>query len=238
MKKDEKKSKVKSSKEDKKKMKKYDQVYESVYSSEKKLNKCKLEKVTTDIGLNGGEYVKAMKSVVVTFENSIFENLIKYLWLSRRFHYGGTRRKRYWSNGFYLDAAYGVFMKHFIGTDKSLFSGRVIFRIMSYFDDFFPEFNSMNPFVDKMVFPYKHITLSYLSVISQMNERLELLDYAERNKLKFSEFLDYIINYVACVNDELLDNKKKKLYKIWFFAPNMMAVKLLGNKKREKFFNI
>jgi len=188
-------------------MKQYEKKYEDVYSSKLKLKKCNIDMVTTDFGLDAEEYAELMKKNVHMFEKTIFDNLVKYHWLSRRFCYGGTNRERYRRNGYFLDSAFGVFMKHYVNTDKRSFSNNSCYKLTTYFYDFFPDFDVMDPFKEEMVYPYKNIGLSYLYLVYQMDERLELLEYAEKTKIRFTNFLDYIINYINCYNEETGEEK-------------------------------
>jgi len=207
-------------------MKKYEKKYEDVYSDPLKLKKCDLSQITTDIGLDVNEYMESMKKMVQRFEMDLFDNLVKYVWLARRFHYKGERRAKYFQNGHSLDSAFGVFMKHYIGTDKAVFSGRSIYKIITYFQEFFPNLDEINPFEEKVSFPYKNIGLSYLAVVYQMDDRLEFLNYAEMHKLKYTEFVDYVINYIYSANEEA----GKDIYILAFCTFNMPYVQVQAKK--------
>lgn len=211
-------------------MKKYKRKYETVYSNPLKLKKCILSEVTTDIGLNAYEYMNAMKKMIHRFEMNIFDNLVKYVWLTRRFYYKGEQRLKYFGNGHSIDGAFGVFMKHYIGTDRGAITGRSIYKVLTYLKDFFPDMDKQNPFEKKMEFPYKHIGLSYLCIVYQMDDRLEFLDYAEKNKLKYTEFLDYMINYVYCANEE----SDKEIYRWSFYKFNLPFVNVRAKDKIKK----
>ena len=204
-------------------MEKKEKRYEDVYSNKLKLKKCKLKSVSTDIGLTSQQYLNKMKKMVSSYEETIFDNLVKYNWLTRHFHYRGFQRKYYRLNGFGLDAAFGVFMKHYVGTDKILFSGRGIAKIISYFDDFFPDFYNRDPFKEKLAYPFKYVSVSYLAVVYQMKNRMEFLNYAEKHKMIYTEFLDYIINYVYCVNEDA----GREVYSWDYVTFNMPYVKVL-----------
>ena len=41
-----------------------------------------------------------------------------------------------------------------------------------------------------------------LVLVYQMDERMDLLKKAEEGKMTYYEFLDFILNYTFCVNDE------------------------------------
>lgn len=208
-------------------MREFHKKFEDVYSNPLKLKKCDLSQITTDIGLNVYEYIDSMKKMMRHFEMNLFDNLVKYVWLTRRFYYKGEQRLKYFQNGHSLDGAFGVFMKHHIGTDKAVFNGKSIYKVLTYFKDFFPDMDKKNPFEEKMEFPYKHIGLSYLCVVYQMDDRLEFLDYAEKNKMRYTEFLDYMINYMYCVNEE----NDKEIYKWSFVSFNLPFVNVLAKNK-------
>ena len=194
-------------------MKKYEKRYENVYSNESNLKKCNLDLVTTDIGLDAEEYIELLKQNIGLFERTFFENLVKYTWLVRRFCYGGVNREKKRRNGFRLDGAFGILMRHYVGTDKTAFNHKVSYRLITYFHDFFPDLDIMNPLKDKMLYPYKNIGLSYLYLVYQMKERLELLEHAEKTKMRYTEFLDYVINYIYCYNEEAGEDKYTWVFK-------------------------
>ena len=210
-------------------MKQYSKQYEDVYSSPLKLKKCILSDITTDIGLNSHEYIDAMKKMMWKFEMDLFDNLVLYLWLMRRFHYKGAQKIKYFGNGYIIEGAFGTFMKHYVGTDKSAFNGKALYRILSYIKEFFPNLENENPFEKKMEYPFKYVGLSYLGVVYQMKDRMDFLNYAEENKMRYSEFLDYMINYVYCANEE----SNKNLYKWTFYSFNFPYIRVFAEDKNK-----
>jgi len=185
-------------------MKNYPKSFEDVFTSDRSINKCQMDKVSTDINLNGDDYRDLMRETYHAFYRDIFDNLVKVSWLSSRFCYDGKNRERKRYNGVYLDSAFGVFMRHHVGVESRLITrDHAFYHISSYFPDFFPDFHVLNPFEKKFEYPYKHITLEYLVYVYQMEERMELLAKAEEEKMRYTEFMDYIINYISSYNEEL-----------------------------------
>ncbi len=187
-------------------MKQYPKTYELVFSDCKKIDrKCKLEKIKTynDIPKSNIEYIQLFKNTIKKFHKDFFDSLVKYTWLTRRFCYDGKRRKKIMGNGTYSDSAFGVFMRNYVGYDnRSIMINSYSGRITSYFDDFFLNFDEGNPFEEEYAYPYKFISIDYLLLVYQMPERLEILQYAEDNKISYVKFLDYILNYISCYNEE------------------------------------
>lgn len=187
----------------KKKIKKYPKTYEDVHTSERSLKRCKLDKVGTDIGLSADDYCKLIKKTFLDFQGMVFDNLVKTIWLMKRFCYDGIPRKMMRGNG-WIDFTFGVFMRHHAGVENRLITrDHVYSKIVSYFEDFFPDFDALNPFEQKFEYPYKNVSFEYLIVVYQMEERLEFLQEAEDKKMGYTEFLDYIINYINCYNEEV-----------------------------------
>lgn len=185
-------------------MKNYPKTYENVFTSERSLKKCLLNRVSTDNNIEIKEYCRMLKQSERKFEIDLFNNLIKVTWLMRRFCYGGLHREKVRWNGTFLDGAFGVFMRKYLNIEHRLVTRNFVFpRLATYFDDFFPDFDKRNPFKEKMKYPYKHIGIAFLLIVFRMKERLEILAYAENNKMKYIDFLDYIINYISCYNDEI-----------------------------------
>lgn len=208
-------------------MKTYEKQYEDVYSNPLKLKKCLLSEVTTDIGLNAHEYISSMKKFIWKFEMDLFDNLVKYFWLSRRFYYKGEQRLRYFGNGHSIDSAYGVLLKHYVGTSRVMFTGKSIYKVLTYLKEFYPDLDKRNPFEEKIEYPFKHIGLSYLTVVHQMDDRMDFLNYAEKHKLRYTEFLDYMINHVYSANAE----SDKPIY-IWSYLNfNLPVVSVISKNK-------
>ncbi|MFA6385951.1 MAG: hypothetical protein WCW29_04370 [Candidatus Paceibacterota bacterium] len=205
--------------------------YERVFSRNERTNKkCDINKVSplNNIPKNTTEYVNLYKESFRIFEKVYYDFLVKYLWLSRRFCYDGSHRKKFNCNGMILDLRYGVFIRNHIGYDsRSLFGqSTVATRVISYLDDFYPNFNEGNPFEENFEYPYKYMNLECLSLIYTMDERLELLKYGEENKMKYTEFLDYVLNYISCYNEKYGDKY------VFLFTRSLPNVKKINRKKK------
>ena len=188
------------------KLKEYEREYEYVFSDKDRIDRfCKLDKISfSDEKLDINKYIDLFSSLSSNFENALFDALVKYTWLSRKFCYFDIRRKHMKSNNVSLDKAFGMFLRSYVGMDGKFILGgfNVSGMIIGYFDDFFPCFDDKNPFDEKYEFPYENIKSEYLVVVYQMPERLEILDMAEKKKMSYVDFLDYVINYVSCYNAE------------------------------------
>lgn len=186
-------------------MKEYPKVYEDFYSKEKKDKFLDIDAVTTDIGLDAHEYAKLLKKELKKSEEKIFDALVKYHWLVARFHYLGRKRKYAWANGYFLDTAFGMFFKNYANCNKDIFSNHKFFKISSYFNEMFPHFHVYSPIdnPEKYKYPFKNIGLSYLLVINQMDDRMDLLKKADKEKMTYHDFVNYVMNHALCINDEL-----------------------------------
>ena len=188
-------------------MKHYEKKYENIYTAPSHEKWCKISKVGTTIGLSGQELAEAIRSVSKELTGDFFLNTVKLEWLIMSYHYGDQleTKKQVMRGG-----AFNVFTKNIAGVDVSLFRNLVITDIIrSYIPSFFPDFMENNPFKaeDKFKLPYKHVSLDFLIPVYNMDERMELLDEAENKKMSFAQFMDYLINYVGCLNEELGENK-------------------------------
>ena len=191
------------------KFKNYPREYEYVFNNkEKNKKRCDFEKVSiynaekdfVDTTL----YMKLFSKELRDFYREMFDHLLKIVWLSRRFCYNGTRRTKHWGNGINLDGAFSVFAREYLNYGpKILFSANSQFaKISTYIEDFFPDFDLGNPFENKFEYPFQYMLLPYLLVVYQMPERMDLLREGEKNKMLLSEFMDYVVNYVGCYNEE------------------------------------
>ena len=187
------------------KFKNYKREYEKVFTNEDAIKKkCDIDKVSVynDV-LPINEYQNLYKEAIADLRKGVFDPLVKATWLSRQFCYRGKRRTRTKGNGFMLDSAFGLYTRNYVNFDSRLLTRSVPFRsVATYFDDFFPNFSEGNPFKEEYVYPYKYMSLECLIVVYQMDERLDLLREGEKAKMPYTKFVDYVLNYISCFNEE------------------------------------
>lgn len=214
-------------------MNEYPKKYEDVYSGERSRRKCNIDMVSSDRGHTGIEFADILKKEIVDYQSLLFDKLVKISWLIRRFCYGGYRRKKSRFNGVWFDGAFGSFIKNYICIDpKNLTSNAFTGKIIGYLDDFFPDFDARNPFEEKMEFPFKNITLDFLVPVYQLPDRMEFLALADKKRLTYAEFLDYLINYFACESELGNDDFFFKVNKS--FAPYVSKIKKYERRKHKR----
>ncbi len=194
-------------------MKEYPKTYEDCYTRETAVRKCKIEYVTNGNGISNSEYNNLFESELRRIMENIFDMIVRFSWLHFGFEYKGYKRRKTGPNYFVINGAFGVYMRHFIGIDYRVFSRNPYYsKIVSYFKDFFKDFDKHNPFEEPEYYkyPYKHVTIDFLTIVAQMPDRLDLLQMAEDKKLKWDVFMDYVINHALCHNDKI----NKKMYTI------------------------
>lgn len=189
------------------KFKEYEKEYEDVYTSENAVSKCDIALIGTDNGWTVSEYKKIFEEEIRRSYMNIFNMIVRYYWLQRRFFYKYKtwKKDKLNYNGYITDNAYSIFLKNYIGINHRVLTGNAFFgKICSYFNDFFKDFDKYSPFEnpEKYEFPYKHVTLDFLLLVYQMKERINLLDIAETRKMSFAQFSDYVLNYIFCYNQE------------------------------------
>lgn len=215
-------------------MKNYERQYERVFTGEDLIRKkLKLENVSVynNVPDSVEKYQNLYHQTLSNLQKDIFDYLVKLLWLSRRFCYSDRRRVSFTGNGFYIDRAYAAFVRYQLGFDNRFwFSGYSPFnKIVGYLDDFFVNFDEGNPFEEKYDYPYQYMRFEHLTLVYQMPERLELLKYGEENKIGYAEFLDYVLNYISCYNEE-----HGNTYNFVFSHYFMPYVKTIKDKKKRK----
>ena len=196
-------------------MKFYEDRYEKVFTEQKNFSgRCDINEVSpfNNVPLNTTLYLDEFKNEMKAFEIDTFNHLVKISWLRRRFCYRGERRIRNGSNGQVLDTAYGLFIRNFVGYETKFLFRSGFSKIITYMDDLFSNFDEGNPFKEDYKYPYKIVTLSHMILVYQMKDRMELLNYADKNKLTYVKFLDYIINHVNCYNEELKKNEYEFIF--------------------------
>jgi len=182
------------------KFKNYKKNYEDVFSSERFLSGCKPERVSIFGDMNIDKYIKLFKEEMGGLEKELFDRLVKICWLFKQFQYGDYRRKNLGRNNRYIDKAFAIFMRYYVGHEsRTVWPYR---KVMYYMEDFFPNFLLGDPFKQEHKYPYKYMTFADLTLVYQMPERMELLKYGEAKKMQRVDFIDYIINYIMCYGEE------------------------------------
>lgn len=177
--------------------------YEDVFTSERSLKKCKINLISTDIGVDINTYISKMHNTISDYQDIMFDYLVKIIWLFRRYCYRGRRRKQLGLNGIELDGSFAVFMRRYVGFDPKVVTKNYInLKVSTYLDDFFPDFDINNPFECEYRYPYKHMRFEMLVLVHAIPERLDLLKNGESRKMGYTEFFDYVINYINCYNDK------------------------------------
>ena len=187
-----------------KKFKNYSQEYEKFFEGDKSYLKIEHVSLFKNKPSNLDEYEKLLYDSTVEMENVSFDFLIKMWWLLRRFCYRGSRRNSMYANGIPIDNAFVHFMRKYANIEYKIFFGRnsVFLKIATYAEDFFPNFDEGNPYNEKYEYPYKYMRFGHLALVHRMDERLDLLEYGEKKKMRYGEFIDYVVNYASCYNEE------------------------------------
>lgn len=209
------------------KIQEFPKQYEDVFANE---NYCKkyldINLVTTDTELGGLEYAKKLREVLLDYQKNVFDYIVKFAWLKRKFCYRGINRvKKY--NGVQIDRQFSLFFLKYVGLHHRIISANSTYsKIIRYFNDFFPDFDSRDPFKEKLEYPYKNVSFEYLFFVYQMEERMELLKIAEERKMSYTEFLNYVINYICCLNEK----EEKYWIKNSTFVPPYVSKKIDDKK--------
>ena len=183
--------------------------YEDLFTIDCKGNLTPLgmEKVSIE-GMNFNQYISLFGNLLNEFYSDLFLNCVKIAWLRRKFKYKGKKIKfPIYNNSLYIQSVFVKLLRRFVGHDiQILTKGPFYSKLEShYFDKLFPGFEEGNPFTnpDYYKLPYKNITLEYLTVVYQLDDRFDLLKEADEKKMSFSTFLDYVLNYTFCENERL-----------------------------------
>jgi len=197
-------------------MKHHKKTYENVFSEDhpKNITKLRIEHISAD-GMRLNEYMNIFNHFLSDMYSDLFLFCVKISWLRRKFMYYNSKTILPMNrNSRILNNAFTKFLRRNIGHDIQIITkGKFFSKIeVHYFNKFFPNFEENNPFINPEYykFPYKNIYMEFLTVVYQLEERFELLEEADRKKMTYAQFLDYILNYISCEN-ELLDYNKYEL---------------------------
>lgn len=177
-------------------MKEYPNTYENYYNNEKnhKLDPDKIE-IKGDISFE--KYIQTLNQEISEYQKELFNRIVRMIWLFRKFCYNDTRGTRG------SVRAFNVFVRNYVGYESKMITYENKFYVISSFiEDFFPNFEEGDPFVESYEYPYKYMNLECLTLVYKMDERLELLKIGEERSMSYVDFVNYVINYVMSYNEE------------------------------------
>jgi hypothetical protein len=186
--------------------------YEKLFFDKKRIRRwCKKELISAynNDPETADEYIKQTRKIFRSFYRTSWDHMIKMNWLLRRFTYDGHTRGLHNSeknNGIALDAAFGTFVRNHVNVDhRLLFNANSIFsKLSTYIDDFYPGFLDMTDVLDsKFSLPYKNLGFEHMVLVYQLENRLELLASAEKKRMPYLRFIDYVIDHCYTKNDNL-----------------------------------
>jgi hypothetical protein len=186
--------------------------YENVFSEDppNSPNKLNFDKIDI-VGMELNPYILLCRKFLGDFYLSRFDGYVRFSWLRRAFCYYGNRTVLPMNkNSIKLNDAFLKLMRRSVGKDPQTITKRTDFgRIESYFDELYPEFLERNPFQEPEYykFPYQNISMDFLLVVYQMENRLELLKNADELNLPIAKFMDKVDEYVMAENAKLPESR-------------------------------
>lgn len=185
-------------------MKDYPKTYENFFFSASRTEKCKPDLIgVANDEMSLEEYMSLIQKTAKEKQKTEWSTLLKLTWLFRKFVYNGRRRKSIRGNGVILDAAFAVFIQNYLGYNNRILSGNKVHSALStYFDELYPDFESVGPFKAEYPYPYNYMNFECLLFVYLMPERLQLLEAGEQKAMTYGQFGDYILNYTQCYNQE------------------------------------
>lgn len=209
--------------------------YEDIYSVDHvKEHVLHLDRMSSTImGLD--EYTDFFKDFLRSFYFDLYNNYVKLAWLRRIFLYNG---KKITANGNsrYTQTAFVKYLHRIVGMNIQIITrGSHFSAVTSYFDEFYPGFDEGNPFENPEYykFPFENLSLEFLVVAARLEDRMLLLEEANRQKMSYANFLDLIINQVSCVN-EGSKNKKYRIGDSQYRGSSFYVSRAQKNKPKKK----
>lgn len=190
----------------------------------------------TASGCSVDELIAKFRSFYKEAYASLFDMIVKQVWLEQHVSYKNWRRTRRRGNCLEFDLAYGQFMKIAVGASQRVLTASVCFTpVATYLIDFFPEFLFHDPFKnpEKYKYPYEHVTLDFLVFVHQMDNRFKLLSEAEERGMSYAEFINWVYNWAFCYNEDT----GKEIYQLrcghnnWPYIKNTQLKGFWENKK-------
>jgi hypothetical protein len=189
-------------------MKNYNKTYENVFSTDREKSSGRLypDKITVgDMELD--KYILTFKDFMKDFYLDMFNGCVKLSWLRRKFSYYGKKTILPMNkNSLLVNIAFVKFLRRMVGNDIQILTrGKFFTKLELYFDELFSGFEEGNPFEnpDYYKFPFENISIDFLIAVYQLDDRIELLKKADKDKMSYAVFLDYVINHVYSINEEI-----------------------------------
>lgn len=186
-----------------------------------------MKNINRDGGIEYGSigeelFTEYYKRILLEFFDNVWLGAVRYSWLTFQFSRKGRPS---WGDNLLkmrvtdrtakkVDGSlraegipFGTFPRRILGIDRWAMAESFAFRhTATYVPSLFPKevLLAHDPFKEPefFAFPYKKITLDFLLPVYQMEERLDLLKIAEDRGMVWEEFMDYVLNYISCYNEE------------------------------------
>lgn len=134
-----------------------------------------------------------------------YDNVLKAAWLKGQLIYDKSPIRIFGPNGFMVDQTVAFYMRGIVGYNGKLFlDNGAAACIISYIDDFYPEFFENDPFLDVgyYKFPYENLSLEHICLVHECDDRLEMLEYADSHAMNIRDFTNWATNWAYCYNEE------------------------------------
>lgn len=190
-------------------MKHYPKVYEDLYRQRKVL---KVDLIESASGTRE-ELTTLMREFFSDSFRELFRIAVRYLWLEKQVIYNGKRRLRRFRNGHIPDQVFSRYMMGDVGRNNTVMTRSRWFIVVSTVAaEMFPQFLQRNPFEEPEYFewPWEHVGIDYLCFVYQVENRMEMMEYANEKQMSFLAFKNWSSNYVLSYND----SKGEEIYSL------------------------
>jgi len=189
----------------------YPKIQENYFVLSKEIFKKRLQAhlyyIDPSLGVDFIGFGGLVRNLTMDFSKKIYDYFVKAVWLSRKYMitdcmFGGAGKIECHTTD-PIKRSFNAVLRKYAKTDPYYYFIKPNFSpLITYIDDLCPDLESKNPFVDKIEFPYKHINIYYLLVVTKICYRMELLKIAEERNMGYDQFLDFVWNWTVAFNDE------------------------------------
>lgn len=172
-----------------------------------------------------------LTSMWQTFMADAYENMfhiaVCFLWLEKQLLFNGKRRIRRFRSGRSFDALFARYMSDTVGRDQAIMTRSRWFQMASLVvPQIYKDFFLHNPFEEPEYYrwPFKHAGVDFLAFVYQVDNYMELLQFAEEKKMSYRDFKNWAANYVLCYNDE----QGQEIYKIGMSSDLVPRINKIG----------
>lgn len=170
------------------------------------------------------DFLNKSYSFFKKYQQLIWDNHLRMEWIERHILYRNLPIKK---------TFVGSYIEGYLNTSRMLFVNLITKAIITYANDFYPDFDTTDAFEREFKFPYEYMNLDCLFLVYKLHDRLKLLEVGEKNKMNLKEFKNYVAAFITETNEKT--GSEWKFHKFYSgFTPWYVNRRLTEQEKHER----